>query len=335
MSNGNTDALDISAAAAALSVEDREGLVNDLKKTILELADKKLEILDDLTPNVRKRVEYLRELQSQHDELKTKFVEERIILEAKYEKLYEPLYAKRSGVLIGTIEVDGVTNEGKKDEDKEAEEKGVPSFWLIAMKNNEVLAEEITELDEEALKYLKDITWCKLEGAQGFKLTFSFDPNPFFKNTILTKAYHMINEEEDILEKAIGTPIEWLPGKCLTQKTLKKKPKKGSKNTKPITKIENCESFFHFFNPPQIPDDDDEDIDSDAVEELQDQLEQDYDVGSTILEDIIPRAVSWYTGEAASDDEFEVAVDDGEDNDEDDDDDEDDEDEEEEEEVDA
>jgi len=60
------------------------------------------------------------------------------------------------------------------------------------------------------------------------------------------------------------TEIEWLPGKCLTQKILKKKPKKGSKNNKPITKTENCESFFNFFNPPQVPEDD-EDIDEDTV----------------------------------------------------------------------
>lgn len=60
------------------------------------------------------------------------------------------------------------------------------------------------------------------------------------------------------------TEIEWYPGKSLTQKVLKKKPKKGSKNTKPITKIENCESFFNFFSPPQVPDDDEE-IDEDTV----------------------------------------------------------------------
>lgn len=60
------------------------------------------------------------------------------------------------------------------------------------------------------------------------------------------------------------TEIEWYPGKCLTQKVLKKKPKKGSKNNKPITKTENCESFFNFFSPPQVPEED-EDIDEDAV----------------------------------------------------------------------
>lgn len=63
------------------------------------------------------------------------------------------------------------------------------------------------------------------------------------------------------------TEIEWHPGKCLTQKILKKKPKKGSKNAKPITKTEQCESFFNFFSPPQVPEDD-EDIDEDAVSSI-------------------------------------------------------------------
>lgn len=107
----------------------------------------------------------------------------------------------------------------------------------------------------------------------------------------------MIDEDDPILEKAIGTEIEWYPGKCLTQKVLQKKPKKGSKDTEPIIKTQDCMSFFNFFNPPQVPDDDEE-IDEDAAVQLQDQMEQDYDIGSTIREKIIPHAVSWFTGEA-------------------------------------
>lgn len=61
------------------------------------------------------------------------------------------------------------------------------------------------------------------------------------------------------------TEIEWYPGKCLTKKILKKKPKKGSKNAKPITKTEDCESFFKFFSPPEVPQGDDLDIDEDTV----------------------------------------------------------------------
>ena len=62
----------------------------------------------------------------------------------------------------------------------------------------------------------------------------------------------------------VRTEIDWYPGKCLTQRIVKKKPKKGSTNTKPVTKMEDCESFFNFFNPPEVPDED-EDIDEDRV----------------------------------------------------------------------
>ena len=113
-------------------------------------------------------------------------------------------------------------------------EKGVPDFWLTAMKNNEVLSDEVSypviivvltffllemvmlifyffcgwnqinERDEGALKYLKDIKWYRIDEPKGFKLEFYFDNNPYFKNTVLTKTYHMIDEDEPILEKAIG-----------------------------------------------------------------------------------------------------------------------------------
>lgn len=317
---------------AALNDEDRAGLVNALKDKLQTLAGQHSDVLESLAPNVRKRVEVLREIQSQHDELEAKFFEERAALEAKYQKLYQPLYTKRYDIVNGVVEVEGVTNEAAKEQEeaKADEEKGVPNFWLAAMKNNEVLAEEISERDEGALKYIKDIKWCRIDDPKGFKLEFFFDTNPYFKNSVLTKIYHMIDEDEPILEKAIGTEIEWYPGKCLTQKLLKKKPKKGSKNAKPITKTENCESFFNFFNPPQVPDDD-EDIDEETAEELQNLMEQDYDVGSTIRDKIIPHAVSWFTGEAIQGEDFEDLEDDEDDEDIDEDEDEDEDEEEEDE----
>ncbi|KOM29625.1 hypothetical protein LR48_Vigan728s004800 [Vigna angularis] len=300
MSN-DKDTFNVADLSSVLNEENRADLVNALKSKIQSLAGQHSDILESLSPNVRKRVEVLREIQGQHDELEAKFFEERAALEAKYQKLYQPLYTKRYDIVNGVTEVEeAAVNETTPDG---GDDEGVPAFWLTAMKNNEVLAEEISERDEGALKFLKDIKWSRIENPKGFKLEFFFDTNPYFTNTVLTKTYHMIDEDEPILEKAIGTEIQWHPGKCLTQKILKKKPKKGSKNAKPITKTENCESFFNFFNPPQVPEDD-EDIDEDAAEELQNQMEQDYDIGSTIRDKIIPHAVSWFTGEAIQGDEF-------------------------------
>ncbi|QCD80281.1 nucleosome assembly protein 1-like 1 [Vigna unguiculata] len=333
MSN-DKDTFNVADLSSVLNEENRADLVNALKSKIQSLAGQHSDILESLSPNVRKRVEVLREIQGQHDELEAKFFEERAALEAKYQILYKPLYTKRYDIVNGVTEVEEAAVNETTPVAGDDEEKGVPAFWLTAMKNNEVLAEEISERDEGALKFLKDIKWSRIENPKGFKLEFFFDTNPYFTNTVLTKTYHMIDEDEPILEKAIGTEIQWHTGKCLTQKILKKKPKKGSKNAKPITKTENCESFFNFFNPPQVPEDD-EDIDEDAAEELQNQMEQDYDIGSTIRDKIIPHAVSWFTGEAIQGDEFgeleededdeDIEEDDDEEDDEEDDDDEDDE----------
>ncbi|KAH8939502.1 hypothetical protein BDL97_15G040100 [Sphagnum fallax] len=322
-----------------LSAADRAGLVNILKDKLQYLAGQSSGYLESLPPKVKRRVVVLQELQSEHDELEAKFKEERAALEAKYQKLYEPLYSKRAEIVNGVLEVEPSKNEAPElnaaSEEVGEEEKGVPQFWVTAMKTNEILAMQITERDEAALKYLKDIKWNNLDDNKGFLLEFYFNSNPYFKNPMLSKTYHMIEDDEPILERAVGTEIEWIPGKNLTTKVLKKKPKKGAKNAKPVTKTERCESFFNFFSPPQVPDD--EDIDQDTAEELQDLMEQDYDIGSTIKDKIIPHAVSWFTGEALQgedleDEDEEDNEDDEEDEDEDEDDDEENEDEEEDEE---
>jgi hypothetical protein len=50
-----------------------------------------------------------------------------------------------------------------------------------------------------------------------------------------------------------STKIVWNDAKCLTKKVLTFNPTKGSK--KPIVITENCDSFFNFFSPPEVPDD--------------------------------------------------------------------------------
>ncbi|CAL0330301.1 unnamed protein product [Lupinus luteus] len=210
MSN-NTDSSNVSDLTSDINEENRAEPYNALMSKLKSLAEQHPDVLESLSSNVRKRVEFLREIQGEHDDLESKFLEERAALEDKYQKLYQPLFTKRYEIVNGVTEV-----EGAADTEDDKVEKGVPGFWLNAMKNNDVLAEEISERDEYALKFLKDI----------------------------------------------NTEIKWHPGKSLTEKVLKKKPKKGSKNAKPIIKTEKCESFFNFFNPPEVPEDD-EDMDED------------------------------------------------------------------------
>ncbi|KAK9914379.1 hypothetical protein M0R45_038162 [Rubus argutus] len=220
--------------------------------------------LHRISLDARKRVEHLIRIQKEHNQLKAQFYKDRGALEAKYEKLYQPLYDKRYLIVNGVVEADKVTNDSEAvnqgvDAPEQSAEKGVPNFWLHALVNHELLDAEINIRDGEALKYLTDIKWLRKEDPKGFILEFCFNKNPFFKNSVLTKTYQLPDEDETILHKAIGIEIEWYPENCLTKE---------------------CESFFNFFNPLQI--------DIKAEKEFIEDMRRDYYIGSTIRNEIIP-----------------------------------------------
>jgi nucleosome assembly protein 1-like 1 len=60
---------------------------------------------------------------------------------------------------------------------------------VVPMKNNDVLAEVVSERDERALRCLKDIKWCGMEDSKGFKLKFFFDLTSYFKNCLDKDVY--------------------------------------------------------------------------------------------------------------------------------------------------
>ena len=138
------------------------------------------------------------------------------------------------------VQVTGVTDvehsdEAEKEEVAAADEAedgepgpegmGVPEFWLRAMKNFDILEEQITAKDEGPLKFLVDIACTQLSGEdedgepeRGFKLDFTFVENPYFSNAVLTKSYFMVDDTDPILERAEGTEIQWKAGKNVTVK---------------------------------------------------------------------------------------------------------------------
>eukprot|EP00241_Pyramimonas_parkeae_P005056 CAMPEP_0114253202 /NCGR_PEP_ID=MMETSP0058-20121206/16259_1 /TAXON_ID=36894 /ORGANISM="Pyramimonas parkeae, CCMP726" /LENGTH=381 /DNA_ID=CAMNT_0001367217 /DNA_START=72 /DNA_END=1217 /DNA_ORIENTATION=+ len=315
----------------------RAGLAMALQEKLDSLVGRSSGYIESLPMKIRDRVQALQTLQGEYDELEEKFQEEKAALEAKYAKLYDPLYSKRSDIVTGRVDVEH-SAESEAEPAQEVEEEaegeegpdktvGIPEFWLRAMKNHELLEEQITAKDEGPLKYLVDVKSDKDlgEDEKGFRLHFHFLPNPYFSNSILTKSYYMVDENDPILERAEGTEINWKAGKNVTVKVMKKKPKKGGKNAKPITKTEQCESFFNFFSPPTVPDDEEE-IDEEEAERLQEVMEADYEMGATLREKVIPRAVAWFTGEAMMeefDDEDEEEDDEGDDDEDEDEDDED------------
>ena len=314
--------------------------------------------IESLPENVRRRVTGLKGIQKDHAKLEAEFQEEVLQLEKKYFAKFTPLYEKRSAIVNGEVEpTEGEVEAGKADEteeepaddldqeDKAAQEdvKGIPEFWLTAIKNQISLAELITDRDEEALRSLTDIRMEYLD-RPGFRLIFEFAPNDFFTNKTISKTYFYREESgyggDFIYDHAEGEKIDWKAGKDLTVRIESKKqrnksmsipappwsmrnctdPPLDTKQTRVIKKTVPTESFFNFFSPPLAPTDDDE-----VASDIEERLELDYQLGEDIKEKLIPRAIDWFTGDALAFEEYE----DAEDAEFDDDDDEDDEDEEE------
>lgn len=294
-------------------------------------------------------------MQKEHSKLETEFQEEVLQLEKKYFAKFTPLYQKRAKIINGLTEPseeEVKAGEEDLDDDEEAKPeasqtkaenadanadvKGIPEFWLSAMKNQVSLAEMITDRDEEALKYLTDIRMEYLD-RPGFRLIFEFAENEFFTNKQLTKTYYYQEESgyggDFIYDHAEGDTIKWNSGKDLTVKVESKKQRNKStsipsaeedheaanghadtKQTRVVKKTVPTESFFNFFSPPKPPSDEDEDNEDDVEE----RLELDYQLGEDIKEKIIPRAIDWFTGEALQYEQLDDELDEGDFEDEDD-----------------
>lgn len=175
-------------------------------------------------------------------------------MEKKYFAKFTPLYQKRAKIVNGEVEPTNAEIEAGKDdeedEDAEAggkteeseaasgeEAKGIPEFWLSAMKNQISVAELITDRDEAALRSLTDIRMEYLD-KPGFKLIFEFATNDFFTNKTISKTYHY-NEENGyggdfIYDHAEGDKIDWKTGKDLTVRVESKKQRNKSKPSQTV-----------------------------------------------------------------------------------------------------
>jgi len=289
-------------------------LVSMMQAKLGTLVGRSSGYIESLPVSVRRRVAGLKAVQKEHSKLEAEFQEEVLELEKKYFAKFTPLYETRSKIVNGAAEPteEQVKIGEQKDEDDDeeptpeeeinkdegADVKGIPEFWLSAMKNQISLAEMITDRDEAALKHLTDIRMEYLD-RPGFRLIFEFEENEFFENKTLSKTYFYQEENgyggDFIYDHAEGEKINWKPGKDLTVRIESKKQRnKNTKQTRVVKKTVPTESFFNFFTPPSPPADDEDD----AASDIEERLELDYQLGEDIKEKLIPRAIDWFTGEA-------------------------------------
>ncbi|XP_025086632.1 nucleosome assembly protein 1-like 1 isoform X3 [Pomacea canaliculata] len=296
--------------------------------------------IQSLPKVVKRRLKAMKKLQNEGIKLESEFYREVHALECKYAAQYASLFDKRRDIVTGTVEPTeeecdwpsddekeeenklAVSDElkektaltEKSDEDKKKDEdvKGVPGFWLTIFKNVDMLAEMVQEHDEPILQHLRDIKVRFTESEPlGFILEFHFETNEYFQETVLTKQYTMRFEQDPAdpfsyegpeIIKCQGCPITWNKGKNVTVKVVKKKQKhKGRGTTRTVTKTVQNDSFFNFFNPPTVPEGENED---DMDEDLEALLAADFEIGHFIRERIVPRAVLYFTGEALENDEY-------------------------------
>lgn len=252
---------------------------------------------------VQRRVKALYEVQERFGQVNKEFQKEKLALEVKYSKLYAPLFDERAAVVKGTKTVP------KFDvADDETEDKGIEDFWVAGLSNLTESGQFITERDADVLRYLEDIRYEIITGEElGFKLLFHFAENPYFTNKVLEKTYIMDDTEELIPKRFIGTKIDWKAGKNVTVEVKKKKTQdkklKGKAPAAVVTSEEPCDSFFNWFNPPELPENP-YDLEQEELESLQDELSYDYDIAAAIKDRLIPRAVYWFTGEAVEEEYY-------------------------------
>ena len=142
------------------------------------------------------------------------------------------------------------------------------------MKNHKTISRNMNDKDEEVLKHLIDIRYEKHQEGHGFELKFTFTENEFFSNTTLSKNFFM--EEENVLQKTVGTAIEWKEGKNILKKKVKKKQKnkKTGQQRTVVKEVDDESSFFNLFRSIELPSKEEMDrLDSEEQDELGDKLD--------------------------------------------------------------
>jgi nucleosome assembly protein 1-like 1 len=241
---------DFDKAAAAGLLAQNPALVSMMQAKLGTLIGRSSGYVESLPAPVRRRVAGLKGVQKEHSKLEAQFQEEVLELEKKYFIKFTPLYEKRAKIVNGSTEPTedeikaGEESDEENDEENEeamdeekpedasaADVKGIPEFWLSAMKNQVSLAEMITERDEKALKFLTDIRMEYLE-KPGFRLIFEFTENEFFSNKTISKTYFYQEENgyggDFIYDHAEGDKIEWKPSQDLTVRIESKKQRNKS-----------------------------------------------------------------------------------------------------------
>jgi len=317
------------------------------KKTEAEAVEakgEKNEVKDDKKEEEEKEepqiIKDLKELDDKYLAIEKEYEKALQELQKKFEEKQQPLLEERTKVLRNQ-------DVAENEEDKAMGTPAVSGFWAQAIQNHPAFEDYVEEWDVPVLEYCSDMTKSFVDATdfeKGFKITMHFVENPYFTDAELWKEYltdppNPYNGDIEIKEIK-SCEIDWKPGKDVTVEKVSKKVKGGGAKKakqKGKEKEEPRDSFFRvFFRALKQGDPVPDDVNMEQFEEMMDEdddddgmmdmlMEQDYEMGTCVRDQLIPFAVRWYTGEASPEVDEDDFDEDGEEDDEDDDDDEDDE----------
>ncbi|CAF0873697.1 unnamed protein product [Adineta ricciae] len=267
-----------------------------------------LSIWSNCQPGIQHRINALLNYEAEYFRLRAEFHRQLQDLQYSYYPHFEQILEQRRQIINGSSNV-SISN-GNKPYIVSAKE-GIPLFWLTVLKNLDSYDYPVRSCDEACLKHLTDIR-CRLNPPSSqttsFALEFHFSSsNPYFSETILTKHY-WIRLQANVsspyrsydgpeIDRCSGCSISWNPNHDLTiRKRIKQKRNKITGEIRRVQVEERIPSFFDFFSPPIIHENGIQDMsDDDHI-----RLEADFQFGLLLKQQVIPKALLYYTGEALS-----------------------------------
>ncbi|KAK0407311.1 hypothetical protein QR680_019130 [Steinernema hermaphroditum] len=283
--------------------------------------------LPQTSAKTRRNVRALKKLQMSTINLETEYFRRLHELDKEFQPRFNKLQEERRAIVTGAKEpadeeADIALLHGADKEElstlEEAwdksnpddHERGIADFWLLVLLNFQPTRDMIADADLDVLAHLNDITCDVDSNPPSFTLSFHFDKNEYFTNSILQKRY-VLSENVDpenpfsyeglSIVECTASQIEWQNERNVTKKVIKKKLRNTHTGKAMMAyKTVKTDSFFNFFEPPNPA------LFDEHREAVYEALMSDFEVGLEIREQVIPRAVLYYTGEIAdySDDEY-------------------------------
>ncbi|KAL3138210.1 hypothetical protein ABBQ38_005431 [Trebouxia sp. C0009 RCD-2024] len=159
----------------------------------------------------------LEQVQQKLDQITDQRSDEILAVERRYNEIRRPVYLERNKLM-----------------------REVPDLWLQCMLQHQQIADLVTERDTELLSYLEEIDVEDFPDIKsGYKITFTFKQNPFFKNQALVKELHYADDNALAIK---GTDIEWTETGLQHQEQAQEELTNGRKR-----RAEESTSLFEWF----------------------------------------------------------------------------------------